>query len=112
MIEKTILDFLNDILSVPVYTEIPKDYPSFFYVIEKTGGAQDDHIYNSTITIKSYGETLYQAASLSEDLIEVMLYELIELDQIISVSLNSNYNFTDTSEKRYRYQAVFDIYHY
>ena len=34
---------------------------------------------------------------------------LVELDSISGVHLNSDYNFTDTETKRYRYQAVFDI---
>ena len=37
---------------------------------------------------------------------------LIWLDEIRGVSLNSDYNFTDTTTKEYRYQAVFDIGHY
>lgn len=32
--------------------------------------------------------------------------------KIGSVRLNSDYNFTDIEMKRYRYQAVFDIYYY
>ena len=34
---------------------------------------------------------------------------LIELDSICGVHLNSDYNFTDTKQNNYRYQAVFDI---
>ena len=41
-----------------------------------------------------------------------MEYNAIALEQIVSVSLNSDYNYTDTTTKEYRYQAVFDIVHY
>jgi len=37
---------------------------------------------------------------------------LVELDDVSSVSLNSDYIYTDTESKKYRYQAVFDIKHY
>ena len=37
---------------------------------------------------------------------------MINLDEIASVKLNSDYNFTDEETKQYRYQAVFDIKHY
>ncbi len=37
---------------------------------------------------------------------------LIELTEIAKVRLNSDYNFTDTATKRYRYQAVYDLNHY
>jgi hypothetical protein len=37
---------------------------------------------------------------------------LLSEHDVLSVELNSNYNYTDTSTKEYRYQAVFDIRHY
>lgn len=112
MIEKIIYDYLNDSLSLPVYTEIPKNSPPRFIVFEKTGGAQVNHIKSSTIAVQSYGDSLYDAAVINEELKEEMIYGLISRDEIISVTLNSDYNFTDTTTKKYRYQAVFDIYHY
>ena len=39
-------------------------------------------------------------------------YGLIEEDDIIEVELQSDYNFTDTETKEYRYQAVFNVTHY
>ena len=33
-------------------------------------------------------------------------------DPISRVELNSDYNFTDTSTKRYRYQAVYNFIYY
>ena len=66
---------------------------------------------NSVITIQSYSESLAGAAKLSEKMINAM-YGIIELSEICRCELNSNYNFTDTARKRYRYQAVFNITHY
>jgi hypothetical protein len=54
---------------------------------------------------------MYKAAKLNDDVINAM-NDLIELDDICRVELNSNYNYTDTETKEYRYQAVFDINHY
>lgn len=112
MIELTVYNFLKTNLSTPVFMEIPKDYPSQFVVIEKTSGAQVNHINSSTIAIKSYSDSLYKAAVLNDEVVEAMLNELITESDIASVKLNSSYNFTDTSTKQYRYQAVFDIVHY
>lgn len=112
MIEKVLLDYLSDSLSAPVYMEIPKNPPSQYFILEKTSGAQVNHINNSTFAIKSYGKSLYDAASMNEELKGVMLSGLITLDEISSVTLNSDYNYTDTQTKTYRYQAVFDIVHY
>lgn len=54
---------------------------------------------------------MYKAAELNEEVKKVVA-EMIELDSIARVQLNSDYNFTDTETKRYRYQAVFDINYY
>lgn len=113
MIEKIVFDYLTGInLSAPVYMEIPKNPPSNFFVIEKTGGSMENHISSSTLAIKSYASSLYDAAAENEEIKQVMLYGLIESPDVAKVELNSDYNFTDTQSKRYRYQAVFDIVHY
>ena len=115
MIEQTIYDFLNDNMTVPVYTEIPSNPPKKMIVLEKTGSGLQNHIKRSTFAIQSYGKTLLEAAELNEALKEIMmdgLDGLLSLDEIAAVNLNSDYNFTDTTTKRYRYQAVFDIVHY
>lgn len=114
MIEKIILDYLNDLaeLSAKAYTEMPKEVPNKLYLIEKTGSSVNNKITTSTVAIKSYGGTLFEAISLNEDLKAAMLNGLTSLDSISGVYLNSDYNFTDTTTKRYRYQAVFIITHY
>lgn len=113
MIEITILQYLNSQEpSAVVYTEIPKNSPSKFFVIEKTGSSLEDHIYRSTFAIKSYAPSMYEAAAMNEEIKGLMLDGLITLGEIAKVELNSDYNYTDTTTKTYRYQAVFDIVHY
>ena len=34
---------------------------------------------------------------------------IIELDNVSKAKLNSDYNYTDTAKKRYRYQAVYEV---
>lgn len=112
MIEEIIRDCLSAYLSAPVYMEVPKDPPSAFFVIDKTGSALVNHIKTSTVAIQSYAVSKYEAAEANEGVKELMIYELINDPDIASVTLNSDYDYTDTQEKRYRYQAVFDIIHY
>lgn len=112
MIEKSIYDYLKEEQDIPIYLERPKTPPSKYYLIEKTGGGQTNHVRNSTIIIQSYAPSLYEASILNEDIIELMLDDVITLGDIASVSLNSNYNYTDPTTRQYRYQAVFDIVHY
>ena len=108
MIEKIVLDYLNDALNVPVYMEMPENKPDRFVLIEKTGSSRENHIDFATITIQSYAESLYYAATLNEDVKQAM-DDIIALDTVSSAELNSDYNFTDTETKKYRYQAVYDL---
>lgn len=111
MIEQSILDFLTSKLSVPVYMEVPEDMDEEFVVIEKTGGGQTDKINSATFAIQSWATSLLDAAALNKDVLEAM-EDAVTLDIVGACSLNSDYNFTDTDTKRYRYQAVYNIIHY
>lgn len=113
MIEDIVLNTLGDSLGLPVFAEIPKNYPSEFYVIEKTGSSQVNHIRRATVAIQSYSTgSKYTAASMNDEVIEAMLSKVVMLPEIARVELNSDYDYTDTTQKIYRYQAVFDITYY
>lgn len=109
MIEKILLDYLGGRLpDVPVRMEVPEDRPAFFVVIEKTGSSRINHIDSATVAVQSYAATMYDAAALNERVKAAML-DSITLDSISRAALNSDYNYTDTASKHYRYQAVFDV---
>ena len=108
MIEKTVLDYLNDELTVTAYMEKPENVPSTYVLIEKAGGGMENQIWRATLAVQSIGSTLYNAASLNDTVIEKML-DIVNHCDISACSLNSNYNFTDTRTKEYRYQAVFNL---
>ena len=38
--------------------------------------------------------------------------KIVEMDDISKCQLNSDYNYTDTTRKKYRYQAVYDMVHF
>ncbi|MCI5698474.1 MAG: hypothetical protein MR269_05545 [Clostridiales bacterium] len=111
MIEKTILSYLSQKLDVPVGLVNIGHIPAECVLFEKTGGSKRNHIKSSTFAFQSYGDTLYKACELNEKL-KTAVEDMAELDEIGSIRLNSDYNFTDTETKHYRYQAVFDITHY
>lgn len=111
MIEATIKDYLAEQLKLPVVLELPARPPETFVLIERTGGGQKGRLCTPTFAVQSYGPSLFAAASLNERVKQAM-EGLAWLPQICRVSLNTDYNFTDTASKRYRYQAVFDITHY
>lgn len=112
MIEKIVLDYLSSIVDVPVYMEVPeKNIPKKYILIEKIGSSMTNHIYNASIAIQSYADSLLEAAYLNDEVIKAML-DIVTLKEVSASNLNSDYNFTDTSTKQYRYQALFDLVHY
>lgn len=111
MIEKTILDYLGQELPVPVFMERPATPPEKYVLVEKTGSGKHNQICDATLAIQSYAPSLYEAAELNET-VKAVMESVVILSEICRASLNSDYNYTDTAMKAYRYQAVFDITHY
>ena len=111
MIEAIIRNYLESVLSVPVYLEKPDPAPISYVLIEKTGSGRSNKLPSSTFAFQSYAGSMYQAALLNDEVKEAV-DNLITLDEISKAKLNSDYNYTDTTTKNYRYQAVYDIFHY
>lgn len=113
IIEKTIRNYLDGELDCPVWMEIPKGMtiPSEYVLIQKTGSRRYNHLNYAVVTLQSYSDTLKGAMELNESVKDAM-DGLVILPQISRSALNSDYNFTDTQAKVYRYQAVYDITHY
>ena len=110
MIAKTLLDYLNDALDVPVRMEAPEQL-SDYVLIDQTGSSRTNHIITTTFAIQSYGDTLYEAMVLNDEVKEAMV-GFAELSEITRVELQTDYNYTNTVTKQYRWQAVYLITHY
>ena len=111
LIEETILNRLRAVLPEPVHMEVPAGASGRYYVLEKTGSSETDRICRSTFALQSYAPSLYEAALMNSAGKAAMMNTVV-LSSVTAASLNSDYNFTDTAKKQYRYQSVFDIYHY
>ena len=124
MIEQTLLEYLSDKTSAGknVFCERPAKAPSEYILIEKTGSGTENRITTSTFAIQSIsnsldGGSMLQAITLNDEVKDALLgadedYGLVELEDIVRIELNSDYNFTDITTKEYRYQAIFNITHY
>lgn len=111
MIEKIVSDYLTSALPVPAYPEEPEERPEKYVLVEKTGSNKENYINSATVVLQSYAESLYFAAELNEAVKKAM-EGIAQLDDVCSAELNSDYRYTDTEAKRYRYQAVYDIVYY
>ena len=98
----------SPLVQVPVFMEIPEKPPVKFVVIEKTGSRKSNHVETAMITIQSYAGSMYMAARLNEA-VKDAVEKSVETNVISAAKLNSDYNYTNETQKRYRYQAVFEI---
>lgn len=117
MIEAKVINWLIA-NGLTAYGEEPKnEYPNenmsrdSFLVVQKVGGGMSNRIRRATIAVQSYAPTLAECAELNEAVITVM-ENIIELADITACRLNSDYEFSKTSTKQPRYQAVFEVYYY
>ena len=108
MVEETIMNYLSKTLAVPVHMERPENEPISYVLIEKTGSNTTNHIESATLAIQSYAASMYDAAALNCR-VKAAMNGSIQLPEISRCDCNSDYNYTDTTKKKYRYQAVFDI---
>lgn len=109
MIEETVLEFLQEKLGdIPVRLEKEDFFPERYVIIEKTGSGEENRIFSATFAVQAYAGSLYEAAALNSLIIGYMEALPDERD-VFACELNSDYNFTDTTTREYRYQAVFDI---
>ena len=88
---------------------VPATTPDEYIVVEKTGSDNENHIATATIAVQSYSKkSMLRAMEINEAVKEAMA-QLPYTDDVFSVRLNSDYNFTDTTTREYRYQAVFNV---
>lgn len=109
MVEKIVLDFLAAHLSVSCAMEVPEQpTPQRYVVIEKTGSSVKNRVPSANIAIQSCAATLLDAANLNES-VKAAMPGLLTDSRIAACKLDTDYNFTDSSTKTYRYQAIYRI---
>lgn len=108
MIEITVLDYLKKELDVDVLMEHKPDMSKEYVLIEKIGSSRENYIEHATIALKSVSDSLYGAAKLNEE-VKKRMEDIVKLNQISKSKLNSDYDFTDPTTKKYRYQAIYDL---
>ena len=108
MIETIVIGYLNNRLSVPAYAERQENPETEYILVEKTGGGRRNLIENAMITIQSYAGSKFRAAQINQE-VKAAMDQITALDNVSACKLNSDYDYTDTETKSYRYQAVYDI---
>ena len=111
MIELIVKEFVEPRLLVPLFMEYPEDPPDSFVVLKKGDSGQEDLLDSAMLVADSYGPSLWAAAQINEQ-VKVILDDLIQLDCISRSRRGGDYPAYDTQNKRHRYQAVQNIFHY
>lgn len=107
MIEELVIQYLNSVMDVPAYGEVP-DFVTdadTYIVVDKSGSQRENRVDSAVVITYSYAPTKFEAAELNEAVKEALL-NIDSLDAISAVRLNSDGNATDTSIRNYRYQCV------
>ena len=108
-IESRVITYLQDTLKVDAYAEIPADPDGkTFLLIDKTGSARTNRIPSAIMAVQSFAPSKAEASALNDQVVAAML-TLPEQPDISASRLNSDYEYTDTSLKLYRYQVLFEI---
>lgn len=94
-----------------VYAEAPEDLSGEFYVIDKIGSETANQITTTTIAVQSWADSKVRASEMNDEVI-IDMKAFTDKPKISAVRLTSDYNFTNTAKKKYRYQALFDITHH
>ena len=111
MIELIVLRFLEAQLPHPVYMETPAEKPAQYYILRKADSGRENFIDAAMFTVMSYADSLLEAANMNE-LAKIAMDNLTELDEVSASRRNGDYPFTDTQNKKHRYQTVHTITHY
>ena len=106
MIEEIIQNYLRE-NAFPCYTSVPEKRSEERF----SRSSYKDGIFTATLAVQSYGSSDYAAAQLSHRVVQAML-DADTLPELVSCTLNTDYNFPDTTRKLPRYQAVFEVVHY
>ena len=97
-----------------VCAEVPEDYPAdgALVVVSRLGGGNTNHLRTARLAIQTYGASLLDAATRCEAAIAAMETLPAEDECVTAVRIDTSYNFTDETTKRYRYQCVLYVTYY
>lgn len=111
MIEIIIRDYLEKTLAVPVFMEFPAKAPERFVVLKKGDTTRENRLETAVFIPESYERSMLEAAKLNRQ-VKAAMDELTDLDEVSASDLTADYPAFDEKNKRYRYQAVYNVTYY
>lgn len=109
ILEKFLIDWIARKTGYDVHAEVPEGHPAEFYTVERTGSHTVNRVATVTVAIKSWNSASTYAAAEMNDGLKREMETLVQEPEISACRLSTDYPFTDTETKYYRYQAVYNI---
>lgn len=107
-IEESVRNWLVD-MGYEAYVRVPKDRPSRFVTVERTGGGVADMVDYPLVAIQTWAETQAEAEQDANAIRMVALVGQLPVG-VHSMRVNSGpYKFYDEDSMQPRYQTVFDV---
>ena len=95
-----------------VAAEVPEDYTDALIVVSRVGEQVDNHLRRTRLAVQCYGATMLDAAARCEDAVGALMTLPANDAGVTALRVETTYNWTDETTKRYRYQAVVHVSYY
>lgn len=109
--EEIVIQYLDETLDVPVSGMVPSPMPASFITVEKTGSNEQNFITLAKLAVQSWANSQRDAMMLNEA-VKTAMRGLTALTAVSACRCTTDYNFTDTTTNRCRYQALFEVVYY
>lgn len=110
MIEKIIIEYLNNMLDVPAYAEEPVNKEDSYCIIQTIDAGRKNFINKVTVIIRSYAPSLQKAEELYTKVKNAM-YSIDTLNNISSGKLGGGGQAIDEATDRYAYDCIFNLFY-
>ena len=111
-VETTLVSWLGELLSVPVYLEAPEEMPERFITVERVGGSSSNMVVDRpTVAIQTWAPTRIAAGLLANDVASAVALMPKEIQRITRATVSSyeNYPLKQDETTIPRYQVTIDL---
>lgn len=107
MIEAKVISYLCE-CGFDAFAEEPAKKPKEYVVVRMVDASRTNHIDACSIYLECVSDSMLNAAKYCND-VKNKMYDFVSVDGISSCRLSGSGKNIDTQQKKYRYEAVFNI---
>lgn len=107
-IEKTVIDWLSELLTASVAPEIPEGPPAEYVVVEKRGQYEENGLMTASVDVLSCAGSMVRVIELDAE-VRAAMKRLPELKNISRCALENSYNDANRALRQRQYRSEFEI---